>query len=122
MYLADIRSLANDKKEFFVIGGEQMYELFSDLGNRVHLTEVFAPLPRGAGDAFFDREFDRRKWQVVLEEEVPAGPNDEYPSKYTVYDRKAKSVRYVELEKYLTENGDSERWILDQNNRIRARQ
>ena len=41
MYLADILSLAANKKEFFVIGGEQMYELFSELGNRVHLTEIF---------------------------------------------------------------------------------
>ncbi|MGX4770059.1 dihydrofolate reductase [Bradyrhizobium guangdongense] len=119
MYLADILSLAADRREFFVIGGEQMYRLFSDLGNRVHLTEVFAPLPREAGDAHFDREFDRRKWNVLLEENVPPGPNDEYASKYTVYDRRTKTVRYVELEDYFTSGNDKKRWISEQYNKVR---
>ncbi len=119
MYLADILSLADDKKEFFVIGGEQMYQLFSELGNRVHLTEVFAPLPREAGDAHFDREFDLRKWKVLAKEDVPAGPSDEYPSRYTIYDRRTKTVRYVELERYFTEGRNRERWVSDQYDRIR---
>lgn len=119
MYLADILSLAGDKKEFFVIGGEQMYQLFSELGNRVHLTEVFAPLPREAGDAYFDREFDRRKWKVTHEEDFPAGPNDQYPSRYTIYDRRTKTVRYVELESYFTQGRDRERWVSEQYDKIR---
>jgi dihydrofolate reductase len=119
MYLADIVSLAGDKKEFFVIGGEQMYELFSKLGNRIHLTEVFAPLPRAAGDAYFDREFDGRQWKTLREEEVPAGPNDEYPSRYTVFDRKTKTVRYIELEDYFTLGKDRKRWVSEQYNKIR---
>jgi len=119
MYLADIRSLAEEKKEFFVIGGEQMYELFSELGNRVHLTEVFAPLPREAGDAYFDQEFDRRKWEVIQDEYFPAGPNDDYPSRYTVYDRRVKTVRYVELGRYFTEGQDQKHWISDQYDKIR---
>lgn len=119
MYLADILSLADDKKEFFVIGGEQMYQLFSELGNRVHLTEVFTPLPREAGDAFFDREFDLRKWKVIREEDVPRGPNDEYPSQYRIYDRRTKRVRYVELKSYYTHGQDRERWISEQYDKIR---
>jgi len=119
MYLADILSLADDKKEFFVIGGDQMYQLFSDLGNRVHLTEVFAPLPREAGDAYFDLEFDRRKWNVLVEEDVDAGPNDEYRSRYTLYERRTKTVRYVELENYFTQEEDGERWISAQYNKLR---
>lgn len=119
MYLADILSLAADKKEFFVIGGEQMYELFSKLGNRIHLTEVFAPLPREAGDAYFDREFDGRKWRTLVEEEVPAGPNDDYPSRYTIFDRRMKTVRYVELEDFFTLGTDRERWVSEQYNKIR---
>jgi dihydrofolate reductase len=119
LYLADTISLAADKKEFFVIGGEQMYLLFSKLGNRVHLTEVFAPLPREAGDAYFDRDFDRRKWKVLVQEDVPPGPHDDYPSRYTVYDRKTQTVRYVELEDYLTLGRDRERWVAEQYSRIR---
>lgn len=119
MYLADILSLAADRDEFFVIGGEQMYGLFSPLSNRVHLTEVFAPLPRNAGDAHFDQKFDRRKWNVLSKEDVPAGPNDEYPSRYTIYDRRTKTVRYVELGDHLTSGGDKKRWILEQYEKVR---
>jgi dihydrofolate reductase len=119
MYLADILSLADDKKEFFVIGGDQMYQLFSKFGNRVHLTEVFAPLSREEGDAYFDQEFDRRKWKVLFEEDVSAGPTDDYRSRYTLYERKTKTVRYVELENHLTHGGDRERWISDQFKKIR---
>ena len=119
MYLADILSLAAERKEFFVIGGEQMYQLFANLGNRVHLTEVFAPLPREAGDAHFDREFDRRKWKVLLEQDVPPGPHDEYPSRYTLYDRKTKTVRYIELEDYFTSGSDKKHWVSDQYNKIK---
>lgn len=120
MYLADILSLAADKKEFFVIGGEQMYGLFSDLGNRVHLTEVFAPLPREAGDAYFDREFDLRKWEILHQEDVPAGPKDDHPSRYTIYDRRTKTVRQFELEDYFTHGSDKKRWISDQYDKIRG--
>lgn len=119
MYLADILSLAAEKKEFFVIGGEQMYELFSKLGNRVHLTEIFAPLSRDDGDAYFDQEFDGRKWKTLTEEEVPAGPNDDYPSRYVLLDRRIKTVRYVELEDYFTSGQDRERWVSEQYNKIR---
>lgn len=120
MYLADILSLSADKKEFFVIGGEQMYGLFSDLGNRVHLTEVFAPLKREAGDAYFDREFDGRKWEILNEEYVPAGPRDDYPSKYIFYERRTKTVRQLELEDYFTQGSDKKRWISDQYDKIRG--
>jgi dihydrofolate reductase len=118
MYLADILSLTDNKTEFFVIGGDQMYQLFSKFGNRVHLTEVFAPLRREEGDAYFDQDFDRRKWNILLNEEVPEGPNDDYRSQYTLYERRAKTVRYVELEKHFTHGGDRERWVSDQYNKI----
>ncbi|HEY0331921.1 MAG TPA: dihydrofolate reductase [Rhodopseudomonas sp.] len=119
MYLADILSLAAGLKEFFVIGGEQMYELFAELGNRIHLTEVFTQLPREAGDSHFDQEFDGRKWRATQEEEIPAGPNDEYPSRYTIYDRRIKTVRYVELEDYFTSSENQETWVAGQYERVK---
>ena len=114
IYLADILSLAADKKEFFMIGGDQMYQLFEDLGNRVHLTEVFTPMMREDGDAYFDKEFDGRKWKTLEEVEVPKGPDDEYPSRYTLYDRRIKTVRYVDLEDYYTYAIDRKVWVNEQ--------
>lgn len=111
MYLADILSLAANKPEFFVIGGDQMYQLFEELGNRVHLTEVFTSMPREAGDAHFDKEFDGRQWRVLEEEDIPKGPQDEYPTRYTLYDRRIKTVRYVEVKDYYTQSSDQKKWI-----------
>lgn len=118
MYLADIVSLSRQKTEFFVIGGEQMYSLFEKLGNRVHLTEVFTPMKREGGDAYFDKEFDLRKWSKLCEEDVPAGPFDEFPSRYTIYDRKRKTARYVQLKDYLTTPTDRQNWINEQLKKI----
>lgn len=120
MYLADILSLAANKREFFVIGGDQMYQWFEEFSNRVHLTEVFAPMPREAGDAFFDREFDGRQWRILIEEEVPRGPHDEFPSRYVLYDRKIKTVRCVELEDYYTFGIDRKSWIKEQYEKIES--
>lgn len=118
IYTADILSLSADKREFFIIGGDQMYRLFEDLSNRVHLTEVFANMPREAGDAYFDKEFDGRQWRILEEEEIPQGPNDEYPTRYTLYDRKMKTVRYLELENYYTDGANRKQWIADQYQKV----
>lgn len=118
IYLADVLSLSSEKKEFFVIGGDQMYQLFEKLGNRVHLTEVFTPMPREAGDAHFDKEFDGRQWRTIFEEEIPRGPHDEFPSRYTLYDRKIKTVRYVELEDYYTNAVDRKMWVKEQYQKV----
>ncbi|RYG87700.1 MAG: dihydrofolate reductase [Alphaproteobacteria bacterium] len=75
LLLADVHSIINRKTEFFVIGGEQIYELFLKYINRVYLTEVFA---RVNGDAKFDYEFDRKVWRYKREDEYPATDVDDH--------------------------------------------
>jgi dihydrofolate reductase len=120
MYLADIISLANEQTEFFIIGGEQMYSLFEDLINRIHLTQVFTPIRPQQGDARFDFEIDYRKWKTKTEEEIPAGPKDDFPTRYSVLDRRIKTVRYVELESYYTFGPDRKHWISERYQQIGA--
>jgi dihydrofolate reductase len=114
MYLADIIALSMTKDEFFVIGGEQMYQLFGRLCNRIHLTEIFTPMKVEKGDAVFDYRPDMRQWRALHEENIPEGPQDDFPSRYTILDRKFKTVRYVELEDYYTGGDDRRKWIANQ--------
>lgn len=110
LFLADIISIQKQQMEFFVIGGTYMFEIFKDLFNRVYLTEVLANEIKGA-DAYFHYKFDRRKWETVIEEDIPAGPHDEFPTRYSVLDRKFKKVRYVEVEDYLTDDEAKKKWL-----------
>lgn len=114
MYLADIIALSMVKSEFFVIGGEQMYKLYGRLCNRIHLTQIFTPMTPQQGDATFEYQTDGRQWKTLHEEEVLAGPQDDFPSRYSVLDRKYRTVRYVELEDFYTGGEDRRKWIADQ--------
>jgi dihydrofolate reductase len=110
LFFADIITIQKQQTEFFVIGGSYMFEMFKDLFNRVYLTEVFASGIKDA-DAFFDYDFDRRKWKAIHEEKIEAGPYDEFATNYCILERKAKTVRYVEVEDYLTDDESKKRWL-----------
>jgi dihydrofolate reductase len=118
LYLADIISLAREKKEFFVIGGQQLYSAFDDLFNKMHLTEVFTQSPSQPGDAVFSFKIDRRKWKTLEEIEVPAGPKDDLPSRYSVLERRTKSVRYVDLQDYYTDKQARDVWVREKSESI----
>ena len=51
LFAADLFSITHEKNNIFVIGGEYIYEAFSDQVDRVYLTTVFAEV---AGDSFFE--------------------------------------------------------------------
>ncbi len=87
-----------------------MFDMFKDLFNRVYLTEVFADKIKGA-DAYFDYKFDRRKWRTIFSEDFPLGPNDDFPTRYSILERKFKTVRYVDVEDYLTDDESKKKWL-----------
>jgi len=113
LFFADVISISKNKSDFFVIGGAEMYRVFGDLFNKIYLTEVITgdAMRREPNDAIFDYKIDNRKWQTIETEHVPAGPEDDYPSRYTVLERKAKHVRYVEVEDYYTEQQSKKVWL-----------
>ena len=111
LFLADIISLSKEKKEFFVIGGQQLYAAFEELFNKVHLTEVFTGSPSEPSDAVFSFKIDRRQWKTLEEFEIPAGSHDDFPSRYSVLERKIKTVRYVDLQDFYTDREARNVWI-----------
>jgi dihydrofolate reductase len=116
LFFADVVSITKGKPDFFVIGGAEMYRVFGDLFNKIYLTEVMTgdDLRVEAKDAVFGYKIDNRKWRTVKTEEIAAGPKDDYPSRFTVLERRTKFVRYVEVENYFTEVDSKRIWVQQQ--------
>jgi dihydrofolate reductase len=113
LFLADVMSIAKEKKDFFVIGGSEMFEAFFEFVNKVYLTEVFTKkAPKG--DAFWKFEFDLRQWQIEEEIELPSGPRDDYASRFTVYGRRFKTVRYIDPAEQYTDIRTKKDWVARQ--------
>jgi dihydrofolate reductase len=116
LFFADVLSIARGKPDFFVIGGSEMYKVFGDLFNKIYLTEVMTgnAIRRENRDALFEYKFDNRKWETIESLSFPAGPQDDYPSRFTVLERRAKTVRYVEVQDYYTELQSKKAWLRTQ--------
>lgn len=80
LLLADVFSICRQKKQFFVIGGEKIYDAFKDYINKIYLTEVFG---RFNGDAKFEGDFPREDWRYYREREFPASEKDQFPFRIT---------------------------------------
>jgi len=102
LLLADIFALSQERKEIFIIGGQDMYKIFSGVFNKIHLTEIFDH-GKIEGDAFFDFKFDRRKWRAIVEEDLGPSEDDEYPTRYTVYENKERKNRFRWSSNFLTD-------------------
>lgn len=73
-----------DKDEISIIGGGNIYAQALPIADIVHMTHVLADIE---GDTGFP-ELHPAEWEVILSEDVPAGENDSYPTRYCVYRRK----------------------------------
>jgi dihydrofolate reductase len=113
LFFADVISIADGKTDFFVIGGGEMYRIFEDLFNKVYLTEVITgkKLERIADDAIFDYKFDNRRWNTIEERRVSPGPKDDFPSTFTILERRMKRVRYIDVKDYYTEGETKQKWV-----------
>lgn len=68
------------EEEAFVIGGAGLFEAAFRFADRVYLTRVLAEVE---GDTAVDlRALER--WRVESSEDVPAGPNDDHPTRFEV--------------------------------------
>jgi dihydrofolate reductase len=110
LFFADVISIAKNQKEFFVIGGAEMYAMFFRLFNKIHLTEVMTTA-RIEGDATFKFRVDGRRWSTKVDQRFPAGPHDDFPSRYRVLERKWKRIRYVEVDHFYTGHSTKVEWI-----------
>jgi len=103
LFLADYHSILRGRSEFFVIGGSEVFAIFNDLFNRVHLTEVFCG-GLVSGDSFFNHQFDTKNdWRFVDEVDCPKSEHDDFPSRYIILDKRVKKNRYLWSTYFLTD-------------------
>jgi len=90
-----------------------MYKIFKKLFNKIFLTEVLTgkQIP---GDATFEFRLDKRRWETLEDQNFPAGPRDEYPSRFRVLARKRKWVRYVEVNEFYSDAAVRKNWLIRQ--------
>ncbi|PZR93996.1 MAG: hypothetical protein DI537_09200 [Stutzerimonas stutzeri] len=117
MYIADIFSILNGKREFFIIGGSKMYELFGDFVNKVYLTEVLANID---GDARFDMKFPPSKWKSV-EENSFQEENDEHRYNFSILERKIKVTRQRDISEFLLEDDSTVNFIDNYLNEVKPK-
>jgi dihydrofolate reductase len=81
----EIASAAPGGEAVQVIGGGQIYEQALPLADRLDVTHVETEID---GDTHFPA-IDPAQWRVVSSERVPAGPKDDFETRYVVYTRRA---------------------------------
>lgn len=108
LFFADIISICHDNKDIFVIGGQGMYQLFDRFVNKVYLTEVMAEVK---GDAFFPMKFPPKIWKTLEETYVGRSEGDDYPYKFTIYQRRDRRNRYKFVTQFMTDIEQKKAWI-----------
>lgn len=108
LFLADFVSIGKGKKDFFVVGGEEIFRMFSDLFHKVYLTEVFGDI---VGDAKFDLDFKYPFWRRDFAEDYPKSDVDDYPSRYSVFVKRDKKTRYRIFPDFLTDANSRREWV-----------
>lgn len=101
LLFADIFSICNFKKQFFVIGGENIYNSFERYINKVYLTEVFT---RVNGDAKFSWGFPNEDWWSYKERDFPKSDSDDHPFRITTLVRRKPRHRYKTIERLLRDD------------------
>jgi dihydrofolate reductase len=109
LFVADLISILRKAGDVFIIGGQTMYSLYGDIVNKVYLTQVFAEVP---GDVFFEMEFSTPEWKCIHEDDRPKNyTGDDYPFRFSTYERKKQKYRYEVLTRFLTEQREKLGWL-----------
>ena len=74
-------AFAEGSEECWVIGGAQVYEMFLDRVDEIHVTTVH---PTGSGEVGFPA-WDRSGWSEEIIERLEADRDNEYGSTYSVW-------------------------------------
>jgi dihydrofolate reductase len=99
LLIADIYTISNVLKEFFVIGGEKIYDLFEPYINRAWLTDVFTgPIN---GDAKLASDFTSSEWWTPYEREFPASDDDQYPFRISFFSRRKERHRELSRDDFM---------------------
>ena len=80
------RARSCGEEELFIAGGASIYAVTLTECDRVYLTRVHGDVP---GDVLFPK-VDWSRWNEASRQEIPADERNEYPTTFSVYDRRTK--------------------------------
>ena len=80
----DVLPCLDDHEDYFVIGGESIYEAFFPLSNSLYLTEIAEAF---TADAFFP-VWNRDEWYAAEVQPVPMDTKNKYSCRFVHYVRK----------------------------------
>jgi dihydrofolate reductase len=112
--IADMYSICSGRNEFFVIGGEQIYDVFHKYLNRIFVTDVFCGNING--DAKFAVEFNEDRgeanseWINKNETDYPKSEHDQYPFRVTEYKRRKPEHRWRVKADFMGRDASFERY------------
>jgi dihydrofolate reductase len=102
LLLADFYSICMGRNQFFVIGGENIYEIFDKYINKIFLTDVNSgPIN---GDAKFDFDFDASEWYYRYEREFPKSSVDDFSFRISYLVRRKPEHRQRMITEFKTRN------------------
>ncbi|AXV15552.1 hypothetical protein CYG48_07485 [Neorhizobium sp. SOG26] len=102
LLLADYYSICMAKNQFFVIGGENIYGIFSKYINGIFLTDVFTgPIN---GDAKFDYEFPPNEWSFRYEREFRKSDVDDFDFRISYLVRRKREHRQRFISEFKASN------------------
>lgn len=82
----DFKSLIDsfsNEKEYMVIGGAEVYQLFLPLASKMYITWIYHNF---SGDCFFP-SWDTKAWVLQTEQVHEVSPNNPYKFSYQIYKR-----------------------------------
>jgi len=89
--LSQVSALVEPQRRIMVVGGAEVYrQILDERPSRcatILLTRVQADVE---GDTYFPA-IDWHQWSLVTSQSCPAGPNDEWPSEFQVWNRRNTS-------------------------------
>lgn len=80
----DLEKYIKDEKEYFVIGGEEIFSLLFPYTNKMYITEIDADIP---GDTFFPK-YDEKDWKVAELKEGKIDEDNKYVHIFKILERK----------------------------------
>lgn len=82
--MGDIKLLIKDVKEYFVIGGGEIFNLLFPYVDKMYLTKIDANFE---GDTFFQK-YNEDEWRIIEEKEGLVDENNKYKHKFIVLERR----------------------------------
>ncbi len=82
------KAAATHCKEFFIIGGGEIYRQALEIADRIYLTKVRTSID---ADTFFPA-INEKQWQIISKEDFPADEKHAYPYSFQIWEKNNRMV------------------------------